>query len=161
MAQTTHSDREVKLAELDANMFDVANGIPKLDASINLDIDQVTGNVPALDANGKLILTGANQISTKTADLANLWTKGTLIDDSMIGLSEIHEADSTDFAGSTGRTVTHNLNLSNYEVTVVPTEDGGGNIGEVWITDKGVNSFKVRNSGSATTAFTWVIHTRT
>ena len=31
--------------------------------------------IPALDGNGKLILTGSSQIGTKTADLASLWTK--------------------------------------------------------------------------------------
>jgi parallel beta-helix repeat protein len=32
---------------------------------------------PAIDSNGKLILTGASQIGTKTGDLGELWDKGT------------------------------------------------------------------------------------
>lgn len=161
MAQTRHSDRSVKLAEIDAGAFNIANGIPKLDSSVHLVLSQVEGNVPALNASGKLILTGGSQIGTKTADLVNLWTKGTLIDDSMIGLNELHAEGASNFAGATGVTITHSLNLANYAVSITSTAVGGGNIGEVIITDLGVNSFKVKNSGSATTAFTWLIHNKT
>lgn len=117
--------------------------------------------IPALDGNGKLILTGSSQIGTKTADLASLWTKGTLIDDSMIGLNEVHAEGSSNFAGSGGVTITHSLNLSNYTPSIVPTADGGGAIGEIWVTDIAVNSFIVRNSGIAITGFTWILHNRT
>ena len=117
--------------------------------------------IPALDANGKLILTGSPQIGTKTTDLANLWTKGTLIDDSMIGLNEVHAEGTDNFAGSGGVTITHNLNLSNYTPSIVPTADAAGALGEIWITDIAVNSFVVRNSGIAVTGFTWTVHNRT
>jgi hypothetical protein len=117
--------------------------------------------IPALDANGKLILTGSSQIGTKTASLAELWTKGTLIDDSMIGLNEVHAEGSSNFAGSGGVTITHNLNLANYTPSITPTADGAGATGEIWITGVAVNSFVVRNSGAGVTAFTWIIHNRT
>jgi len=159
MVQTRHTDRNVKLAEIDPSAFDVANGIPKLDSSIYLKLAQIVGNVPSLDVNGKLVLTG--QIGTKTADLAELWTKGTLIDDSMIGLNELHADGSSNFAGPGGVTITHGLNLANYAPHIIPTADGAGAIGEIWVTDVAVNSFVVRNSGIAVTAFTWVIHNRT
>ena len=161
MAQTRHSDRSVKLAEIDAAAFNIANGIPKLDASIYLELAQIVGNVPALDAVGKLILTGSDQIGSKTADLANLWSKGTLIDDSMIGLNEVHAEGSSSFAGSGGVTITHSLNLANYTISIEPSADGGGAIGEIWVTDIAVNTFVVRNSGAGVTAFLWVIHNRT
>ena len=138
-----------------------AGKIPYLDGSAYLALAQVVGNVPALDVNGKLILTGSSQIGTKTADLAELWTKGTLIDDSMIGLNEIHADGSSNFAGPGGVTITHSLNLANYTPSITPTADAAGALGEVWITDVAVNSFVVRNSGIAVTAFTWVIHNRT
>lgn len=138
-----------------------AGKIPYLDGSAHLTLSQVVGNVPALDANGKLILTDSSQIGTKTADLANIWTKGTLIDDSMIGLNEVHAEGTDNFAGPGGVTVTHNLNLSNYTPSIAPTADAAGALGEVWITDIAVNSFVVRNSGIAVTAFTWIIHNRT
>ena len=161
MTQTRHTDRNVKLAEIDPSAFDVANGIPKLDASVFLALSQVVGNVPSLDSNGKLVLTGSGQIGTKTADLAELWTKGTLIDASMIGLDELHADGSSNFAGPGGVTITHNLNLANYAPHIIPTADGAGAIGEIWVTDIAVNSFVVRNSGSGVTGFTWVIHNRT
>ena len=156
-------DKTTKIlkADIDSGEFDVASKIPLLDASVFLKLAQIVGNVPSLDANGKLILTGSSQIGTKTADLAELWTKGTLIDDSMIGLNEIHAEGSSNFVGPGGVTVTHSLNLANYTPTIIPTADGAGAIGEWWITDKAVNSFVIRNSGSAVTAFTWVIHNRT
>ena len=62
------------------------------------------------------------------------------------------------FSGNAGITITHNLDLSNYAVEVFPTENGEGAIGEIWITDIADNSFIVRNSGSATTEFTWVVY---
>lgn len=156
-------DKSTKIvkADIDSGEFDVASKIPLLDASVFLKLAQIVGNVPSLDANGKLILTGSGQIGTKAANLAELWTKGTLIDDSMIGLNEIHAEGSSSFAGPGGVTVTHSLNLANYTPTIIPTADGAGAIGEWWITDKAVNSFVIRNSGSAVTAFTWVIHNRT
>lgn len=143
-----------------AIQFDVANKIPLLDASIFLKLAQIVGNVPSLDGDGKLILTGASQIGIKATDLAELWNKGTLIDDSMIGLNEIHAEGSSNFAGPGGVTVTHNLNLANYMPTVVPSVDGSGAIGEIWVTDIAVNSFVVRNTGSGITGFTWIIHNR-
>ena len=65
------------------------------------------------------------------------------------------------FGGNAGITITHNLDLSNYAVEVFPTENGAGAIGEIWITDIADNSFVVRNTGSATTEFTWVVYDRT
>lgn len=138
-----------------------AGKIPYLDGSAYLALAQVVGNVPALDVNGKLILTGSSQIGTKTANLTELWTKGTLIDDSMIGLNEIHAEGTSNFAGPGGVTITHSLNLANYTPSITPTADPAGALGEVWITDVAVNSFVVRNSGITVTAFTWVIHNRT
>lgn len=78
-----------------------------------------------------------------------------------IPLNEIHAEGNSTFAGSSGQTITHNLNISNYDVGIKPSVDGGGAVGEIWVTDEAVNSFVVRNSGSAVTAFTWTVHTRT
>jgi hypothetical protein len=78
-----------------------------------------------------------------------------------IGLNEIHAEGTNNFAGPSGRTITHSLNLSNYTPSIVPTADAAGALGEVWVTDIAVNSFVVRNSGIAVTAFTWLVHNRT
>ena len=62
------------------------------------------------------------------------------------------------FAGPNGVTVTHNLNISgDYTPFVIPTEDPDGQLGAVYVTDILTNSFKVKNTGSATTTFSWVI----
>lgn len=78
-----------------------------------------------------------------------------------IPVNELHAEGSSNFAGSGGVTITHNLNISNYEVSIKPSADSSGAIGEIWVTDEAVNSFVVRNSGSAVTAFAWTIHNRT
>lgn len=71
------------------NEFDAANKLPKLDANAYLLLAQIIGNVPALDSNGKLILTGSSQIGTKATDLAELWDKTTKIIAGDIGAGAI------------------------------------------------------------------------
>jgi hypothetical protein len=78
-----------------------------------------------------------------------------------IPLNEVHAEGSSGFAGSGGVTITHNLNVSDYDVSIKSSADGAGAIGEIWVTDLAVNSFVVRNSGSGVTAFTWIVHNRT
>ena len=78
-----------------------------------------------------------------------------------IPVNEIHAEGASNFAGPGGVTITHNLNLSDYGVSVKPSADGAGAIGEIQITDAAVNSFVVRNSGAGVTAFIWIIHNRT
>jgi hypothetical protein len=95
MAQTRHCDRSVKLAEIDAGAFDVANGIPKLDVSVYLKLSQVVGNVPGLDASGNVVASGSGHIGN------------------------------SNFAGPGGVTITHNLNLANYRPHIDLTEVSG------------------------------------
>jgi hypothetical protein len=83
------------------------------------------------------------------------------IDASMIGLNEIHAEGTSNFAGPGGVTITHNLDLANYNVSIEPSADGAGALGEIWVTDIAINSFVVRNSGAGVTAFSWIVHNRT
>lgn len=161
LAELWDKTTKIVKADIDSGEFNVASKIPALDASVYLALSQVVGNVPSLDATGKLVLTGSSQIGTKTADLAELWSKSTLIDDSMIGLNEVHAEGSSSFVGAAGVTITHSLNLANYSPHIIPTADPLGAVGEIWITGLGVNSFVVHNTGGGVTAFTWVIHNRT
>ena len=78
-----------------------------------------------------------------------------------IPMNEIHAEGSSSFTGSGGVTITHNLNANDYDVSIKPSADGAGAIGEIWVTDIAVNSFVVRNSGSGVTGFTWIVHNRT
>lgn len=73
----------------------------------------------------------------------------------------IHAEGSSNFAGPSGVTITHNLNLSDYDVSIKPSADGAGAIGEWWVTGVAANTFVVHNSGAGVTAFTWIIHNRT
>ena len=60
------------------------------------------------------------------------------------------------FAGPAGRTIAHDLGHTDYNVTVTPTDDPLGFLGEVWVI-KSANAVVVYNSGSATTSFEWRI----
>ena len=62
------------------------------------------------------------------------------------------------FVGSDGVIITHNLNISgDYTPLIIPTEDHNGHLGAVYVTDITTNTFTVKNTGSASTAFTWLI----
>lgn len=63
--------------------------------------------------------------------------------------------DST-FAGTAGRTITHNLGTTNYTVDYILLDNPWGYLGEVWFSI-GANSFTIYNSGIATTAFRYKI----
>jgi hypothetical protein len=45
---------------------------------------------------------------------------------------------------------------TDYRVTITPTEDAT-EVGDVWISDKATNSFRVNNSGIGTSAFNWAV----
>ena len=63
------------------------------------------------------------------------------------------------FAGNNGVLISHNLDLVNYTPLIIPTANPEGHLGAVYVTDIASNSFRVRNTGTATTSFMWVIHT--
>jgi hypothetical protein len=60
------------------------------------------------------------------------------------------------FAGSSGRTITHNYGHTDYMLMINPVEDTEGYLGDVWIT-KAANTAVVYNSGDAVTDFEYVI----
>ncbi|MEA1998142.1 MAG: right-handed parallel beta-helix repeat-containing protein [Euryarchaeota archaeon] len=69
-------DKSTKLttSDLATTEFNLPNKIPTLDASTFLALSQVVGNIPGLNAEGKLVFT---EIDTKVTDLDTLWTKAT------------------------------------------------------------------------------------
>lgn len=97
------------------------------DNDLKVDNLEVDSTITLLDASGNVVALGSGHIGTSS------------------------------FAGPGGVTVTHNLNLANYRPCIIPIADGDGAIGEIWITDIAVNSFVLRNSGSAVTTFSWTI----
>jgi hypothetical protein len=63
---------------------------------------------------------------------------------------------SNTFAGSGGeKTIAHGLGSSPSAVSVTPTANPSGNLGEVWCRKDATNIY-VGNSGSAVTAFDWI-----
>jgi len=63
-------------------------------------------------------------------------------------------------SSGTGTSITHGFGsvaTSAYFVSVTPTETGGGNIGEIYVTKNADGTFKVFNTGSATTTFDWIV----
>lgn len=70
---------DILIADIATAEFNVASKLPKLDANAYLLLAQIIGNVPSLDSDGKLVLTGTSQIGTKATDLAELWDKTTKI----------------------------------------------------------------------------------
>jgi hypothetical protein len=60
------------------------------------------------------------------------------------------------FNSTTGRTVTHDLGHTNYEIAVTPIANPGGYLGEIYVT-KNTNNCVIYNSGSAVTAFSLII----
>lgn len=60
------------------------------------------------------------------------------------------------FNSTAGRVITHNLGHTNYFVMVTPTANTRGYLGEVYVVI-GSNSFTVYNTGSAKTAFAYLI----
>lgn len=79
-------------------------------------------------------------------------------DEISIALAQIQVKGTSNFAGPGGVSVVHNLNWATYAPSIIPNTDPSGAIGNIWITDAAANSFVVRNSGSAVTAFTYVVN---
>ncbi len=79
-------------------------------------------------------------------------------DEISIALAQIQVKGTSNFAGPGGVSVVHNKNWATYIPSIIPTTDPSGAIGSIWITDVAANSFVVRNSGHAVTAFTYIIN---
>jgi hypothetical protein len=60
------------------------------------------------------------------------------------------------FAGSAGRTITHNYGHTDYQVIINPVAGPGGFLGELWFS-KAANTVVIYNSGSAAGNFDYVI----
>ncbi len=97
-------------------------------------------------------------------DLSGYYTKAEInatIEDAIAAIptSTFYSGSST-FNTNTGVTVSIGTTLSGstYEVFVTPTAATGGTVGDIYITDKGTTTFKVKCVGSNTTAtFDWIL----
>lgn len=73
-------------------------------------------------------------------------------------VSGVIETGANTFVGGGGRSITLAAAQAdtNYRVAITPTENGFGNIGEIYVL-KTTAGFSVVNSGSATTSFDWAV----
>lgn len=62
------------------------------------------------------------------------------------------------FASTSGRTITHSLGHINYIVNIVPIQDTGGDLGDVFIS-KASNAFTIYNTGGFTGSFRYQLMT--
>ena len=73
-------------------------------------------------------------------------------------LSASKQTGASTFAGSSGQAITiTETDDTDYFVSITPNADPGGNLGEVWVVNDSTTQFTVYNSGSAKTAFSWVV----
>lgn len=114
--------------------------------------DQTTGSIV-----GDLWFNKSSEelfICTDDTEGAAVWTK---VSGSGGGGDTTAIRGSSTFNGySTGRVISHSIGSIDYDVRVTPTADPSGQLGEVWVI-KGETSCTIKNSGSATTAFDYVI----
>ena len=129
--------------------------VKKTDSSVNA-VTVVTPGSETIDGSATLAISSQNEAYSLISDGDDWYTSSYPASSMPIA----HVEGSSNFAGPGGVTITHSLNLANYIADVMPSADGGGALGEIWITDVAANSFVVRNSGIAVTAFTWSIHKR-
>jgi len=127
--------------------------VKKTDSSVNA-VTVATPGSETIDGSATLIISNQNEAYSLISDGVNWYTSS-----NPASVME-HVEGTSNFAGPGGVTITHSLNLANYIPDVMPSADGAGALGEIWITDVAVNTFIVRNSGIGVTAFTWSIHKR-
>ena len=87
------------------------------------------------------------------------WVDATAVNPANLNLltqDEDLKPTASTFNSTTGRTITHNLGHQNYNVTVIPTADPAGYLGEIYLT-KADNTVVIYNSGPAVGAFEYLI----
>lgn len=121
------------------------------------DIYQIEVTDPALGGENGPVNTAPRQLANRTQYLkgradsvenelaAARGGKSTLAE-RINGLDMATSQGDLAFAGTRGKTVTHNLGHTNYVVNVSATADTGGDMGDVYIS-RAANAFTVYNTG--------------
>jgi hypothetical protein len=117
------------------------------------------GNIPTNTTYWKEFISApstAKNISIE--DTANKFT-ATNVEDALAELKNLTPPSGSGiFNSTTGVTITHNVGVSSYRVSITPTSNSNGTLGEYWVESKTVNTFVVKNSGSNTTCtFDWIL----
>lgn len=123
--------------------------VKKTDSSVNV-VTVATPGSETIDEAASLAISSQNETYSLLSDATNWYSTSSAI-------PVTHVEGTSNFAGPSGITITHSLNLADYIPDVIPNADSGA-VGAIWITDVAVNTFVVRNSGSGVSAFTWSVH---
>lgn len=79
------------------------------------------------------------------------------VDSAITAVNDRLRHGASTFNSSTGVTITHNLGAATYKVSITPTSNPSGYLGEIWVA-KSADSMVVYCSGSTTTTtFDWAI----
>jgi hypothetical protein len=113
---------------------------------------QQNGRLDANDAKNTEQDTRLDGIDTKNTEQD---TKIAELETTIANKSDIHLTGSANFTSTTGTTIPHAIGHTNYRVSITPTQNPNGYLGEVWVI-KATNSFTVFCSGSATTSFDYI-----
>lgn len=109
------------------------------------------------DKAGKIRL--KTKVETMDSDITELKSKTSTFNTDIINLKtkSIKKSGSSTFNSTEGIVITHNLNTSNYNVTITPTSNPNGQLGEVWVV-KDLNNMTVFCSGTTkVTTFDYII----
>jgi len=96
------------------------------------------------------------QIDANNANHAATADSATHADDATTVGGKYIKSGSSTFNSTTGRTIAHTVGNTAFEISITPTANPGGYLGEVWVI-KAANTFTVYNSGSSTVGFDWVL----
>ncbi len=92
-----------------------------------------------------------SEVTTARGTYANLGARLDALE------TQTMQGEST-FAGTGGKTISHSLGHNNYIVNVVPLQDTGGDLGDVFIS-KASNAFTIYNTGGFTGSFRYQLMT--
>lgn len=111
-------------------------------ALVYTEIDNIIDNAPDVDVDVPFF----DELKDNLEALASGTTSGVI------------ETGANTFVGGGGKSIALAAAQAdtNYRVIITPTENGFGNIGEIYVL-KTTAGFSVVNSGSATTSFDWAV----
>lgn len=113
------------------------------------------------DGSGNIAASGNALWDLRTVDVTHTGVTDAMIPADEISFSKVKQAEAfargaSTFNGQSGRTLAHNIGNTDYHVVIEPTAAPQGLLGEISFT-KAANDVVVYNSGSAITAFAYLI----
>lgn len=138
---------KIKSADVDAELNNLVAGVNANETAINARYTKTEIDSPTRDHKGTWQGYTPNMIGD-----AILSQRIQALENSKVTVTR----GASTFNGTVGTIITHTIGTTNYDVVVTPTANPNGYLGEVWVV-KANNNFKVCNSGTAVTAFSYMI----